>query len=302
MKFLILPILIATVLLAQQKPAAKTAVKTAAVVPVYKTLKYPPLKPVQIPKVEQFTLSNGMKVMILENHELPLASGSLRIRTGSLLEPTDKAGLAGLVGQVLRSGGTKKRSADALNTRLESIAASIEAGVGNESGSVGFNCLKENLDEVLDLLKEVTIEPAFSQDRFDLAITQSRSGISRRNDDPGQIMGREFQNLIYGKSTAYGDNEEYATLANIKREDLIAFHDRYYFPANVTMAVYGDVDTAKVKAKLEQLFASWTTQRPAAPAFPAVTKQKSAGVYVADKPDSEQTFFTIGHLGGKRSD
>lgn len=292
MKFLIHTVVLASVALAQTKPA----------LPVYKTLKYPALKPVQIPKVEQFTLPNGMKVMILENHELPLASGSLRIRTGAVLEPQEKAGLAGIVGQVLRSGGTKKRSADALNARLESIAAGIEAGVGNESGSVGFNCLKENLDEVLDLLKEVATEPAFSQDRFDLAITQARSGISRRNDDAGSIMGREFQNLIYGKSTPYGDNEEYATIQNIKREDLIAFHERYYFPANITMAVYGDVDTAKVKAKLEQLFAGWNPQRPAVPAFPKVTPQKSPGVYIAEKEDSEQTFFTIGHLGGKLND
>jgi zinc protease len=296
MKSIIASSLIAVACFAQSKPAS------TAPVPVYKTLKYPPLKQVQLPKVEQFTLPNGMKVMILENHELPLASGSIRIRTGSLLEPAEKAGLSGIVGQVLRSGGTKKRTADALNSKLELMAANIEAGVGDESGSVGFNCLKENLDEVLDLLKEVTTEPAFAQDRLDLTLTQARSGISRRNDDPGQIMNREFQNLIYGKNTPYGDREEYSTIANVKREDLVAFHDRYYFPANMMLSVYGDVDTAAVKAKLEKLFADWNPQRPAVPAFPAVTKQKAAGVYVADKPDTEQTFFTIGHIGGKLSD
>lgn len=289
MKTLILTLAIAATSFAQQKP-------------VYQTLKYPPLKAVQIPKVEQFTLPNGLKVMILENHELPLASGSMRIRTGALLDPAEKAGLASIFGQVLRTGGTKQRSADALNAKLESMAASIEANVGNESGSVGFNCLKENLDEVLELFKEVITQPAFSQDRFDLTLTQFRSGISRRNDDPGSIRGREFQNLIYGKDTPYGENEEYSTIANVKREDLIAFHDRYYFPANAMLSVYGDVDASTVKAKLEKLFADWTVTRPAVPAFPTVTKQKSAGVYIADKPDSEQTFFTIGHLGGKLND
>jgi len=292
MKTSILAILICASTFAQQKPA----------VPVYQTLKFPPLKQVQLPKIEQFTLPNGMKVMILENHELPLASGSMRIRTGALLEPAEKAGLAGIFGQVLRNGGTKQRTGDALNTKLESMAASIEAGVGGDSGTVGFNCLKENLDEVLDLLKEVVTEPAFSQDRLDLTLTQFRSGISRRNDDPNSILNREFQNLIYGKNTPFGEREEYATIANVKREDLVAFHNRYYFPANITLSVYGDIDTATVKAKLEKLFASCSTSRPAVPAFPSVTKQKAAGVYVADKPDSEQTFFTIGHLGGKLSD
>ncbi len=298
MKKLFVSSLIVASSFAQQKPATPAKAPVA----VYQTLKYPPLKQVQLPKIEQFTLPNGLKVMILENHELPLASGSLRVRTGSLLEPAEKAGLSGIVGQVMRSGGTKKRNGDALNAKLELIAANIEAGIGDDNGSVGFNCLKENFDEVLDLFKEVIVEPAFPQDRLDLVLTQTRSGISRRNDDPGGILNREFQNLIYGKNTAYGDQEEYATIANVKREDLVAFHDRYFFPANSMLSIYGDVDSAAVKAKLEKLFADWTTQRPAVPAFPAVTKQKAAGVFVADKPDTEQTFFTIGHIGGKLND
>ena len=295
MKKLIVCSLIVVSALAQQK-------SVKAPLPVYQTLKFPPLKQVQLPKVEQFTLPNGLKVMILENHELPLASGSLRVRTGSLLEPADKAGLSGIVGQVMRSGGTKKRNGDALNAKLELIAATVEAGIGDDSGSVGFNCLKENFDEVLELFKEVIVEPVFPQDRLDLVLTQTRSGISRRNDDPGGILNREFQNLVYGKDTAYGDREEYSTIANVKREDLVAFHDRYFFPANAMLSIYGDVDSAAVKAKLEKLFADWTTQRPAVPAFPAVTKQKAAGVYIADKSDTEQTFFSIGHIGGKLSD
>ncbi len=299
MKTTILAILLVAMAFAQ--PSRKTSAPKPPV-PVYQTLKYPPLREVQIPKVEQFTLPNGMRVMILENHELPLASGSIRIRTGSLLEPGDKAGISGIVGQVLRTGGTKQRTPDQLNARLESMAASIEASIGENSGSVGFNCLKENLDEVLGLLKEVVTEPAFSEDRFNLTITQARSGISRRNDSPGQILNREFTNLLYGKDTPFGDREEYSTINNVKREDLIAFHDRYYFPANMMLSVYGDVDTAAVKAKLESLFGTWNKQRPAVPAFPSVTKQNSAGVFIADKADSEQTFFSIGHLGGKLSD
>lgn len=274
----------------------------AQMVPVYKTLKYPPLKALQLPKVEQFTLPNGMRVLILENHELPLASGSMLVRTGNLLEPIEKSGLGGIMGTVMRSGGTKKLSADELNTRLESMAASVETGVSDEFARVGFNCLKENLDEVLALFKDVATQPAFNQDKFDLAQTQARSSISRRNDDASSIVQREFDNLIYGKDTAYGDSTEYSTIANVKRADLVAFHERYFFPANVMMSVQGDIDTAGVKAKLTALFADWTVQRPAPPAFPPITKQKSAGVYIADKSDSEQTFFKIGQLGGKRSD
>lgn len=93
-------VLLASAILATAQPAA-------TIIPSYKQLKYPPLKPVQIPEPVTFTLPNGMKVYLLENHELPLISGSALIRTGNLFDPADKRGLADFTGQVLRSGGTK---------------------------------------------------------------------------------------------------------------------------------------------------------------------------------------------------
>ncbi len=304
-KFILIPVA-AALLTAQpaMQPAKKSAVAPAAASaqPIYKTLTYPPLRPVELPKIEEFTLPNGMKVKLLENHELPLIGGTLVVRTGALAEPAAKAGLAGLTGSVIRSGGTKQRNADELNAKLEGMAASIEASIGEERGSVGFNCLKENIDDVLPLFKEVVTQPAFAQDKVDLALTQARSGISRRNDSAGSILGREFTNLIYGKDTPYGEREEYATIGAITRADMVAWHDRYYFPANTMLAVQGDFNSAEMRAKLEKLFADWTTQRPAVPAYPAVTKRDAKGVYIAEKNDSEQTFFSIGHLAGKLSD
>lgn len=297
MKNLILFALLALTAFAQNKPAA-----APAGAPYYKTLKYPPLRAVEIPKVEEFTLPNGIRVKLLENHELPLVSGSVLVRTGGLLEPLDKAGVARITGTLIRTGGTRKMSADELNAKLEAMAASVESSIADENGRVGFSCLKENLDEVIDLFYSVVTEPAFAKDKFDLAITQSRSAISRRNDDSGDIMRREFSNLIYGKETPYGDNEEYATLGAITREDAIQWHDRYYFPANMILSVQGDIDVASVRAKLEKTFGAWEKRREPAPAFPRVTKQRNTGVFVAEKGDSEQTFFQIGHLGGKLSD
>lgn len=285
--------------LAQTKPAAKAP---TAAQPYYKTLKFPPLREVKIPDIAQFTLPNGMRVRILENHELPLVSGSLIVRTGAVLDPAEKSGLASIYGRVMRSGGTTAHTADQLNALLEGMAASVESNMGNESGSLNFSCLKENTAEVMSLFKEVLTQPAFAKDKFDLAITQTRSGISRRNDSPGQVASREFNNLLYGRDTPYGDNEEYETIGKITREDLVAFHKRYFFPANALLAIQGDINTAEVRAQIEKLFADWTVQQPAVPAFPQVTKQQGKGVFIADKPETEQTFFQIGQLGGKLSD
>ena len=135
---------------------------------------------------------------------------------------------------------------------------------------------KENTDEVLGVFHDVLTAPAFRQDKLDLAKTQTRSGISRRNDDPHGILEREFTDTVYGKDTPYGWSEEYATVDRISREDLVQFHQRYFFPANVMLAVTGDFSTAEMKAKLEKRFADWTVQQPPVPPFPPVEQQAAA--------------------------
>src|ERR1041385_4495721 len=129
--------------------SAQTEVRKAIALPSYKDLKYPPLPPLNVPKPVEFTLANGMKVFLLENHELPLVSGGALIRTGNLFDPPNKKGLAGLTGEVLRSGGTKTRTGDQIDEDLENIAASIESQIGESSGTLTFSCLKENTDAVL---------------------------------------------------------------------------------------------------------------------------------------------------------
>jgi predicted Zn-dependent peptidase len=281
---------------------AQTEVRHAIVLPSYKDLKYPPLPPLKVPDPTEITLSNGMKVLLLEDHELPLISGAALIRTGNLFDPPDKRGLAGITGEVLRSGGTKTRTGDQLDQDLENVAASIESQIGETNGTLSFSCLKENTDQVLALFRDLLTGPEFRQDKVDLSKTQSRSEISRRNDDPGGIAEREFSDIVYGRNTPYGWSIEYADIDNIQRDDLIRFYHRYYFPANITMEIIGDFSTADMKGKLEQVLGSWQYTQPAIPAFPKVEEKAAPGVYLASKDDTTQTFFHVGELGGELRD
>ena len=302
-------VLLAAPLLAQTtappRPAravSRVAAAPAPAEPSYKDLKFPALRPVQIPKVETFTLPNGMKVFLLEDHELPIVNGTALVRTGNLFDPADKVGLATMTGMVMRTGGTKTRTGEQLDQQLEDIAASVESGIGETSGSVSFSSLKENAPEVMAAFKDVMTAPEFRQDKIDLAKSQLRSSIARRNDDAGSVAGREFANRVYGENTPYGWQIEYATVNRIARGDLEAFYHRYFFPANVMLAVRGDFDSAQMKAQLEKLFADWTVQQPAVPAFPKVEGKPAAGIYLAVKKDITQTFFSIGELGGELRD
>ncbi len=289
-------------LLLSMTAGAQTEVRRAVVLPSYKDLKYPPLPPLKVPDPTEITLSNGMKVMLLEDHELPLISGAALIRTGNLFDPPNKKGLAGLTGEVLRSGGTKARTGDQLDQDLENVAASIESQIGETNATLSFSCLKENTVQVLALFRDLLSSPEFRPDKVDLAKTQSRSEISRRNDDPDGIAQREFSDIVYGRNTPYGWSIEYADIDNIQRQDLVDFYRRYYFPANITLEVIGDFSTAELKAKLEQIFGSWKYTQPAVPAFPKVEAKPAPGVFLASKEDITQTFFHVGELGGELRD
>jgi zinc protease len=276
--------------------------QTAAIPPSWTNLKYPPLKEIQIPKVEESTLPNGLKIYLLEDHELPLVRGLALVRTGNLFDPADKVGLATVTGSLIRSGGTTVKTGDQIDEELENIAASVESQIGESYGSISFSTLKERTDEVLATFHDVLTAPTFREERLDLIKSQLRSGIARRNDDAHGISEREFAAEIYGSKTSYGWEMEYAHVDNIKRADVESFYKRYYFPANTILAIQGDFSAPEMKARLERLFASWNAQQPAVPKFPPVSNTPKPGIYVATKTDVTQTNLAIGQLGGILSD
>jgi zinc protease len=279
-----------------------TGVARSVAAPSYQDLKFPPLRPIQIPKVATFTLPNGMKLYLLEDHELPIIHGVAQVRTGNLFDPADKIGLATMTGMVIRTGGTRTKTGEQLDEQLENIAASVESDIGETTGSVSFSALQENTDEVLGVFKDVIAAPEFRPDKITLARTQLRGGIARRNDDARGVAEREFAGIVYGKDTPYGWDMEYATVDRITRGDLQDFYKRYFFPANIVLGVWGDFDAAAMKAKLEKLFSDFAVEQPPVPEFPKAGGKPAPGAYLAVKKDVTQTFFSIGQLGGQFND
>jgi zinc protease len=268
----------------------------------YTDLKFPPLTDVKLPKYERYVLKNGMVVYLMEDHQLPLVSGSVIIRTGDRFESGTQVGLASLVGTVMRTGGTKKHSADQLNQMLEQRAAAVETGIDDSAGSASFSTLREDLDTVFGLFAEVIREPIFAQDKLDLAKTQEKGQIARRNDSPDGIAGREFKKLIYGQDSPYARTTEYATLDNISRPDLIKFYQQYYHPTNMILGIVGDFEPQKIKSLIQANLGNWEADTQAAtksPTLPKVSQAKSGGVFFINQPQLTQSNILIGHLGGQ---
>nr|WP_228061409.1 pitrilysin family protein [Phormidium sp. LEGE 05292] len=265
----------------------------------YTELTFPSLPEIKVPAYTRFQLNNGMIVYLMEDRELPLVSGSATIRTGDRWEPADKIGLAGITGAVMRSGGTKKHPPDELNQLLEERAASVETSIGEVSGSASFNCLTKDLPEVFSLFVEVLREPAFPQDKLELAKTKVKGDISRRNDDPEDIAGREFQKLMYGEKSPYARTVEYASVNNISRADLQSFYQQYFYPNNIILGVVGDFDSKVMRQLIESKFGDWQKNNQLkVPPLPEVSQAKTSGIFLVNQPQMTQSYVQIGHLGG----
>lgn len=266
----------------------------------YDEIDFPELNEFNQPNVEKFTASNGITYFLVEDNELPVIDVSVTIRTGGVLLPNELGDVASITGEVMRSGGTEIHPADTLNQILENRAASIETSIGFTSGSASMNVLKEDFDDLLPVFIDLLMNPKFPEDKIDLAKTQRRSSISRRNDQASSIANREFDNLIYGKDSKYSRTTEYETLNNVTRDDMVDFHNEHFNGANLMVGVVGDFDTKEMKQKLESAFGEIPKGEKTELDFPEVDYEYEKTVNLAHKSDLNQSTVYLGHIGGTR--
>ena len=261
-----------------------------------------PIKPLpafhpQEPK--RIELSNGMVIFLQPDHELPFIYGTMRIRGGSTEEPADKTGLVSIYGSAWRTGGTKTQTGDQLDDFLEERAARVETRGGQDSTGVSWDCLKGDFDDVFKVAVDILHNPAFREDKIDLAKRQMDTAISRRNDDASSIARREAMMLGYGKDSPYARIPEYATVAAVTRDDLVNWHEKYVHPNNIILGIAGDFDPAAMEAKLRATFASWQ-RGPELPKVEAKIDPAKPGVYFVAKNDVNQSEIQMVELGTRR--
>lgn len=260
-------------------------------------IEYPPLRNVEIQQAERVEMDNGIVVFLLEDHQLPLIDVSVRIRTGSRYEPTDKIGLASMTGSVMRTGGAGERSGAEVDLFLEDRGAFLNNSIGTSVGFAGMSVLTDNVHEVFPILADMLRRPRFEEDKIQEAKVQRRSAISRRNDSPGGIASREFNKLVYGAESPYAAQMEYADIDAITREDLVAFHETFYHPNQIMIGITGDFDRDAALAAIESEFGDWEPVDVELPTEFVIESADAGKVYFVEKTDLTQTNFRVGHLG-----
>lgn len=265
-----------------------------------KDIPTPPLRKFAMPKPVRIQLANGMVIFLQEDHELPLIEGSATVRGGSRDVAAAKAGLVGIYAQAWRTGGTVKQSGDDLDQFLEARAARVETGGDADSTSVSLDVLKGDFDTVFPIFVDLLRNPAFREEKIVLAKTQANTGISRRNDEPDAILGRESSKLGYGPDSPYARQTEYATIASITRDDLVTFHRNTVHPNNIIVSFIGDFDARKMEKRLRDTFGSWKRGPQVSRPDPAL-RPAAAGIYFIPKDDVTQANIAMVHTGTERN-
>ncbi|MEM6455556.1 MAG: pitrilysin family protein [Acidobacteriota bacterium] len=260
-------------------------------------LVYPPLPAFTLPTPDTTVLDNGMTVMVQPDRALPLARVILIVRAGARWETDADRGVAGLAGQVMRTGGTADLSSAELDVLLDGKAARLEVGIGLNEGVVSFESLAEDFTALLPVLADVVRRPAFAPDALEVARQQTAAGIVRRSDAPSSVRSRVFRKLVFGADSAFGRELSLEQLQAISRDDLVDWHARWIQPERIILGVSGDVDAAEALRAVRAAFGDW----PRGPAFemPDFSWRETPrpGLFFIEHEDIDQAYIRIGHLG-----
>lgn len=259
-----------------------------------------PLGIVHPPAVQIETLSNGMKVYLLEDHELPILQAFAYVRAGSIYDPADKVGLASVLGTVLRNGGTLQKKVDEIDRLLGSRGASIDTAMATEYGSATLSCLSKDLSLILPLFFEILSSPRFEESALRLSVARKIETLKRINDEPEKIAVREFPKLLYGAQSVWARTPTIASLKSVQKSDLKKYHEEFYHPNRLILAISGDFKKEELLALLEKSTQAWKKTEAALPPIPPVEKKWEKGIHLINKPGGQSTLL-VGHYGDKRS-
>lgn len=279
---------------APARPAQRSvaAVRSGAG-PSYRDLSFPAFHIPETPKLLQSQLANGIKLVLIENHEAPQIAGAAFVRAGSAFDPDGLAGLATVTAAMLRTGGARQRSPEQLDAELETLGATLESNVGEAMAVFSFVAARANLAPALSLFHDVVTAPSLRADRLDRAKSELLNAIARRNDDARLVLRRELLNRIQpGASRA----PEYATAGAIQRADVERFYRRYYFPANTMLVFSGDFGAEEMKRAVETAFAEWQSSEPPVPEL-AKPGLAAPGAIFAPAANARQAYVAIGVPG-----
>lgn len=246
-----------------------------------------PAPQINIGDPETFTLPNGLRVFVVENHKLPRVTYSLILDRDPILEG-DKAGAINMVGPVLR-GGTTSKTKDELDEAIDRIGGRISVSATSASAS----SLKKHNQALLELFADILFNPSFSEEELNKTKTQTISGLAAAKDDPSSILSVVSSAILYGKDHPYGETETEATVENIQIEDIKNYYDTYFRPNIAYLAIVGDITVAEAKTLVNTYFTNWESKEVPTHDWHTPKRPEGIQVNVVNRTASQQSVMNV---------
>jgi zinc protease len=258
----------------------------------------------KLPKLQRATLSNGLKVILAERHEVPLVNFTLASDAGFASDALTTPGTANLAMQVL-TDGTRTRNALQISDEVELLGATLRGYSNIDLSFVSLSALTSKLDPSLDRFADVILHPSYPETEVKREQKLVIAGIEREQNTPATLALRVLPGLLYGAGHPYGNpltgSGTKESVAKLTREDLVRFHDTWLRPNNSTLIVVGDTTLKDVTPKLETLFAGWKSGNAPAKNVRTVAVAARSAVYLIDKPGALQSVIIAGVVAPPRA-
>jgi zinc protease len=257
-------------------------------------------RPLSIPTPQESTLSNGLRLVVVEDKRLPLVSFRLSFLAGDANDPPERPGLTDMMVGLLTEGTTSRTSLQ-IAEEVARLGAMLTAGANADYTTVAASALSTYSDEILDLLADVALNPSFPENEIQISKQNTKQHLIQQRAQPGFLANERLSRVIFGQ-------HPYATISStpesvdaMTREELKAFHKAAFVPNNAILVVVGDVSRVQVIARIEKLFADWQPNPAAKLDFPAPPTRTERVIYLVDRPGSAQSNIVIANPGITRT-
>ena len=260
-----------------------------------------PVRPLKLPPVSRMALSNGLPVLVVESHEVPIVTVLLLVKSGAAADPIEKAGLASMTADMLDEGAGGKDSL-ALDDALSYLGADLKSGSTWDGSIVDMEVPVARLEAALPLMADVALRPDFPEKELVRIRKEALTTLLEARSEASQIASWALSQAIFGSSHRYGlpTGGNARSIATLTVADLRSFHEKHYRPANATLIVTGDVHSASLVPMLEKSFGSWAGSGNAPASLPEPNQVKGRTFWLIDKPGAAQSSIRIGRVGPNR--
>lgn len=263
-----------------------------------------PTPALTLPAPQKFTLANGLRVWLLEQHEVPLVQANLVVLSGASADVPGQFGAAAMTAAMLDEGAAGK-AALAIADEVEFLGATLSTSASFDASAVRLSTPAAKLGDALGLMAAVALTPDFPADELERLRTERLTGLLQARDDPASLVGLAFPRLLFGPEHRYGTSAggTETSLKALGVTELKTFHRSHYRPDNAVLIVVGDTTPAALRPLVEARFGAWKADGPAATPFPvrASPQPGKRQIFLVDKPGAAQSQIRIGLVGVPRS-